>query len=149
MSAIPAQTLLDESKCYLCYGVSQADALKLALLNRISSGSGSGGALVYRALLNQTGVAAPTATILQNSLPGTPVWSYVAPGQYFVTLAGVFLANKTFYNILACADATVDAFSSAVRQDNNTLIIITGSVGGGIGTDGRLLNTPFEILVYP
>ncbi len=41
--AIPFDTLLEESKCYLCLGISQAQALRLALLNRIAAGGGGGG----------------------------------------------------------------------------------------------------------
>lgn len=42
---IAAQTLLEETKCYACYGMSIAQLLKAGLLNRILSGdsSGSGG----------------------------------------------------------------------------------------------------------
>lgn len=44
MAAVDPQVLFDETKCYACYGLSQADLLKLGLLNRIiSSGSGGGG----------------------------------------------------------------------------------------------------------
>jgi hypothetical protein len=43
MAAIDSQTLLEEAKCYLCLGVSIAEALKLALLSRIASGGAGGG----------------------------------------------------------------------------------------------------------
>lgn len=48
----------------------------------------------YVALLSQSGTSAPTATVLENSLGGTLVWSYDAIGQYHATLTGVFTANK-------------------------------------------------------
>lgn len=35
MTAIPVQTLLDEVKCYACYGLSLREMIKIALLNRI------------------------------------------------------------------------------------------------------------------
>lgn len=35
--------LLEESKCYMCLGVSLPDALKMALLSRIADGGGGGG----------------------------------------------------------------------------------------------------------
>jgi hypothetical protein len=35
---IPANELLEEAKCYLCYGVTLAEALRLALLNGIAGG---------------------------------------------------------------------------------------------------------------
>lgn len=36
MPALPSQTLLDDSACYVCLGVSLSDALALALWDRIS-----------------------------------------------------------------------------------------------------------------
>ena len=50
---------------------------------------------VYTALLTQTGTSAPVATILQNTLGGTPVWSRSGVGTYEITLAGAFPINKT------------------------------------------------------
>jgi hypothetical protein len=38
-----AQTLLSEAKCYICLGVSLAEALELALLAQIVNGGGGGG----------------------------------------------------------------------------------------------------------
>jgi hypothetical protein len=41
--ATDAQSLVDQSKCYLCFGVSEAEALELALLKTlVESGTGSG-----------------------------------------------------------------------------------------------------------
>jgi len=50
---------------------------------------------VYTALLTQSGTSAPVATILQNTLGGTPVWSRSGVGTYAITLAGEFPINKT------------------------------------------------------
>lgn len=50
---------------------------------------------VYKALLTQSGTSAPVATILVNTLSGTPVWSYVGVGDYELTLANEWTANKT------------------------------------------------------
>jgi len=44
---IAADTLFAESQCYLCLGISQAEAMELALLNRIASGTGSSQAQFY------------------------------------------------------------------------------------------------------
>ena len=51
---------------------------------------------VYKALLTQSGTDAPVATVLVNTLSGTPVWSYVDVGQYTVTLTDEFTELKTF-----------------------------------------------------
>lgn len=50
---------------------------------------------VYKALLTQTGTDAPVATVLVNTLSGTPVWSYVGVGDYELTLASEWTVNKT------------------------------------------------------
>lgn len=50
---------------------------------------------VYTALLNQTGTDAPVATVLENTLGGTVVWTRFSIGEYRGTLAGAFTENKT------------------------------------------------------
>lgn len=55
-----------------------------------------GGANNYIALLTQAGVAAPTPTIVSNTLSGVPIWSRVSTGVYYATLVGEFLAGKVF-----------------------------------------------------
>lgn len=51
---------------------------------------------IYKALLSQSGTNAPVATVLVNTLSGTPVWSYDSVGTYRLTLAGEFTEFKTF-----------------------------------------------------
>jgi len=58
---------------------------------------GGAGYLKYVALLTQSGTSAPTATVLENTLGGTVVWSYLSVGQYVGTLTGAFVENKFFY----------------------------------------------------
>ena len=50
---------------------------------------------VYTALLNQTGTDAPVATVLENTLGGTPTWSREGVGQYKITLTGLLPVDKT------------------------------------------------------
>jgi hypothetical protein len=52
---------------------------------------------VYTALLTQTGTGAPVATVLENTLGGTPIWSRIGEGDYNLTLSGVFTENKVFF----------------------------------------------------
>jgi len=51
---------------------------------------------VYKALLTQTGTSAPVATVLVNTLSGTPVWSRSSAGTYVLTLASEWQTNKVF-----------------------------------------------------
>lgn len=54
------QTLLDQAKCYMCLGVTLAEALELALLDQISSG----GAAVSTQVTS--GHGPPTSTPITN-----------------------------------------------------------------------------------
>jgi len=50
---------------------------------------------IYVAKITQSGTSAPSATVLQNTLGGTPVWSRTGTGTYVATLANAFTANTT------------------------------------------------------
>ena len=101
---------------------------------------------VYTALLTQTGTAAPTATVLENTLGGTIVWSYSIAGEYIGTLTGAFLNNKTFLTIKNnIHNTTVEYTSSIGRIDNNKVVI--GSKTDSVASDGTL-NASIEIRVY-
>lgn len=117
-----------------------------------NAGSGIGlpaGTKVYRALLTQIADNAPTATVLENTLPGTPVWSYIVIGVYDVTLAAAFPQDLTFFGMLPANETMITSFSyTAVTWRNiNSIRIITGN--GDNFFDSLLSKTPFEIIVYP
>lgn len=101
---------------------------------------------VYSALLDQALTFAPTANVLENTLTGTPVWSYDGVGSYIATLANEFVVNKTAiftgqnYNNLG------DEATFAYPNDINTVAIET--IDGGASTNGILINTFVEIRVY-
>jgi len=71
------------------------DTSKVATTYDLMSAAGGASYDVYTAILTQTGTSAPTATVLENTLGGTVVWSYVTGGTYQATLSGAFTANKT------------------------------------------------------
>lgn len=52
-------------------------------------------------LVGAFSAAPPTATIIENTLGGTPVWSYQSSGLYRVTLAGAFPVDNTVCFITA------------------------------------------------
>lgn len=111
----------------------------------LSWGSGGSlGYLVYTALLTQTGTNAPVATVLQNTLGGTPVWGYDTGGGYTVTLANAFTVNKTavFIGLPAASSTTLFGISAATMTSS---LIYLEAISG----NDQLLNTPFEIRVYP
>lgn len=116
-------------------------------------GSSSFPYLVYSALMNQSGVAAPTATILQNTL-GAIVWSRLGVGSYAGTLAGVFTANKTFCLIGSSGDFTgSDPDMQLVQLSRGSINhVFLNSITNGAGnfsTDDSVIEVSIEIRVYP
>lgn len=113
-------------------------------MDAIIEAAASGGASysVYTALLTQTGTDAPVATVLENTLGGTVVWTRDSEGYYLGTLAGVFTANKTTSLMSAVGGMAYPAW-----VDANTMSVQT-EVGGST-TDGLLIGNTIEIRVYP
>lgn len=57
--------------------------------------TGSGSYKKYVAIVNQVDTGIPTDIVLENTLGGTVVWSYLGVGEYLATLTGAFTENKT------------------------------------------------------
>lgn len=101
----------------------------------------------YRALLTQTGTDAPVATVLENTLGGTLVWTRVGVGAYRGTLTGAFPIAKYF------APMPIDGFDPDAnaggggspyqyyRGTDNYVDLL-------VGADSQLNNSPVEITVY-
>jgi len=107
---------------------------------------------VYAALLTQTGTDAPTATVLENTLGGTVVWTRGGGGRYNATLAGAFTANKTAVNSGSCMDGSITLLGwfAGARIDADSVRVISSSINDPSSvSDDVLLNTYVEILVYP
>lgn len=95
----------------------------------------------YVALLTQTGTNAPVATVLENTLGGTVVWSRYTEGMYHATLAGVFTASKT--TSFATNGQNVAVIITSGRSTDNIVFLNSD------GVDGALSNCSIEIRVYP
>lgn len=103
------------------------------------------GVKVYRALLTQTGTDAPTATVLENTLGGTVVWTYNSPGNYTATLAGAFPFTKTILHLENYNwDGAID--NSLKRVGDNTLILNIAAGDDFLGAD---VPGMVAICVYP
>lgn len=107
----------------------------------------------YVALLTQTGTDAPVATVLENTLGGTVVWTYAAGGRYDGTLAGAFTANKTAVNSGSCVNAagsTLNGWFAGNRTNADAVRLISSAANDPSSTaDDVLVATLVEILVYP
>lgn len=102
----------------------------------------------YVALITQSGTAAPTITILENTL-GDIVWTRFTAGGYYGTLTGAFLASKTFV-IGGSADITGGGGDFATldikRLDDDKIYLYT--YDNFTVSDNLLNNTSIEIRVY-
>lgn len=103
----------------------------------------------YVALISQTGINPPTATILENTI-GDIVFNYNGIGDYDMVLAGAFLANKTWV-VGGSADINAGGGDFATldirRANDNTIILRT--YDNFTAADDMLVNTSIEIRIYP
>lgn len=110
--------------------------------------------LVYTALLTQTGTDAPVATVLENTLGGTVVWSYNDVGKYIGTLSGAFTGNKTvvFCNLGIDISNPFLGRMEAYRTTDNTIQVNVFDPINEAGYDdvlGDNYTSVIEIRVYP
>lgn len=119
------------------------DTSKVATTYDLMSAAGGASYDVYTAILTQTGTSAPTATVLENTLGGTVVWTYNAEGSYIGTLTGAFTADKT-----AIFTGGFDGFYFSYRGSANTVTILTYDETLTLAND-YLNKNPIEIRVYP
>ena len=116
----------------------------------IGGGSGSGvgytaGTKIYVALLTQTGTDAPVATVLQNTLGGTLVWTYSDIGSYIGTLLGAFTENKSIlmFQNMGWDDSPRNYLA---RIDDNSIALV---IQAGDGALTAFSSAFIQILVFP
>lgn len=117
--------------------------------------AGGSSYFVYTALLNQTGISAPAATVLENTLGGSVVWSRTGVGDYLGTLSGAFTDLKTlcFITVGNSDPLGQDGFWIIFYRNNANTVRMQcfGFAGGTI--EPRELNsgatTSIKIEVYP
>jgi hypothetical protein len=110
----------------------------------------------YTATVTQTGTSAPVATVLNNTLGGTLVWTRSATGTYLATLTGAFpTASKvvilTSFTSSNLAPAGSIALTSAVRDTANRLKFITATMdnAGARTVADSALSISLLVRVYP
>ncbi len=125
-------------------GTSGADSGKTknytisALTTHISDGLG--GYPVYTVLLNQSGTAAPVATILKNTTGKTFTWTRQSAGNYTITASSaLFTVNKTI--VFGNQGNIADMDFRWNRTSDTTVTLSTGA-------DAKLVNGSFEIRIY-
>jgi hypothetical protein len=95
--------------------------------------AGKGGTAVYDAVLAQAGTAAPTATIHENTLGGTPTLGRTSAGIYTITLTGKFTVSKTLIQVTVDAGAT--AVIARVAHTSANVVTISTYTEAGVAAD--------------
>lgn len=115
---------------------------------------------VYTALLTQSGTNDPVATVLENTLGGTVVWTYGSTGLYQATLTGAFPANKLFFivepessynvgpQIYSQETRVLTRISDDILILKNTELVFTAGVFTSAGLANNFANISVEIRVY-
>lgn len=103
--------------------------------------------LKYVALLTQADTDAPVATVLENTLGGTVVWTYSDVGTYTGTLAAAFTTDKTFMlaNTNASSSAAL-AINPATSSANAVQVYVLNDENNPVDLHGGAF---IEIRVYP
>lgn len=96
----------------------------------------------YVALLTQTGEDAPVATVVYNTLSGTPTWDYQTEGAYRINLTGEFTSGKTMAFVSGANLSGLGYTFTIQYLSADTIRILSNS-------DSWMTNTAFEIRVYP
>lgn len=102
----------------------------------------------YVASITQTGTNAPVATVLENTLGGTVVWTRTIAGQYVGTLTNAFTANKTACFVTSKnVNDYVSEYNYFLESSNINNIDLTSTTNLG-AADSLLLNKIIEVRVY-
>lgn len=109
----------------------------------------------YVALLTQAGTDAPVATVLENTLGGTVVWSYDDVGSYTAMLSSAFPSLKTFFGFGGLEGAAnsgggnpMGAGTGLSRISNNAVHLAVTD-GASNPQNNYIDGWSIEIRVYP
>lgn len=99
----------------------------------------------YVATITQTGTNAPVATVLENTLGGTVVWTRIAVGNYLGTLANKFPTSSKVFLLVGQNNGNFFNLSWNSADD----VYLISADPSNISNDGLLNDTTIEIRVYP
>jgi hypothetical protein len=111
--------------------------------------NGAQGVKRYVALLTQSGTDAPVATVLENSLGGTVVWTYVDVGEYYGTLSGAFPAAKTICSINNPSPAAANTAGTITADAFGDYVDVFTLNNAFAQSNEQLYNTSIVLTVYP
>ena len=113
---------------------------------RIKSSNYNSDALVWKAVLNQTGTSAPTVNVVRNTL-GVVTVTYDGVGSYIINSNGLFTVGKTVYYNSQNYTNLGNEITYLYPIDANSFGIET--LDDNISANGILIDTCFVIEVYP
>ena len=103
------------------------------------------GYTVYSALITQSGTAAPTAVVLQNTTGGTITWTRVSVGSYKAAISGVtFVENKT---AILLGNTNVAMSIAALRKTTTDVTFEQKLISSNANADG-VSDVTIEIRIY-
>jgi hypothetical protein len=110
---------------------------------------------VYTAILNQSGTSAPVATVLENTIDATLLWTYSSVGNYIFSLPSFpsgspFIVGKTFVHIGSTTTGPLALYannntSMGVPQNNG---IVVKNYNTLFANTNNFTNVSIEIRVY-
>lgn len=103
----------------------------------------------YVGILSQIGTAAPTVTVVNNTLGGTVVWTRTSAGSYTGTLTGAFTSGKTIVMPMNASLPVADKAAYVYQSSVDNITILARLISTGVFAD---LNTSsfmeIQIRVY-
>ncbi len=130
--------------------VYNATTAKWYCINTSIEGYSESIALHYRAIVSQSGTAAPVSAILINTLGFVPVWARSSQGNYTLTQTGGFPAAKTFVDANCAYNGTFGPMIASVFHPdlpNSVTVLTSNIIGGGVLQDDNTFW--LDIYVYP
>lgn len=127
-------------------GVETNDSIVVALQKIDAAMLAANPFKIYAALLTQSGLDAPTATVQSNTV-GAVTFQYITTGVYWMVLTGAFPQLKT--NVLSSNNNTLvkNRVEYSVDANNGRIIIHTFDVNG-FPSNNLLQKQSIEIKVY-
>lgn len=106
-------------------------------------GGGEGEVLEYEAIISQTGIADPVATVYKNTI-GAIVWTRFDKGAYLGTLAGAFPEDRT---ALLCGNTT--AHTTKFGRNSTDVLTIRTFNSSATLQDELLVEAYVYIKIFP
>ena len=128
----------------LAQGINSNDAEITSIENQLPT-------YIYKAVVSQAGTAEPIAdSILINTFPATPTFSYLSSGSYSLTFTG-FNTGNFVYNTIQCSLVTSTGLKGSIKVEyagSGVFSIDTYNVSD-VAADDLMASFTIVIEAYP